>query len=192
MEIKDEKREIRKRVLALRDSLSREEWERGTLLVTERLLGHQWFYGCEDFLCFASYGSEIGTGELIEEALRLGKRVYAPKVERSGGVPSMEFYRIFSREELTGGFRGIPEPSGETERYVCSEKRAEKTLLLMPGAAFDGCKNRIGYGKGFYDRYLADKEALRLHSVAIGFRCQLVEEIPAEETDIRPYQVICV
>lgn len=187
-----DKREIRKRILACRDSLSREEWERGTLLVTERLLGHQWFYGCEDFLCFVSYGSEIGTAELIDEALRLGKRVFVPRVERCGDEPSMEFYRIFSREELSGGYRGIPEPAGETERYVYSEERAEKTLLLMPGAAFDGCRNRIGYGKGFYDRYLADKETLRLHSVAIGFRCQMVEQIPAEETDIRPYQVICV
>lgn len=190
--MKESKGEIRKRILALRDSMTYEERAKGTLLVTERILGHQWFYGCEDFLCFVSFGSEIGTQELIDEALRRNKRVFVPRVEQGKDTSELEFYRIFSREELVPGYRGIPEPSGETESYAYSGKRAGKTLLLMPGAAFDGYRNRLGYGKGFYDRYLADKEALQLRSVAIGFRCQLVEEIPSEKTDIRPYQVICV
>lgn len=190
--MKENKGEIRKRILVLRDNMASEERARGTLLVTERILGHQWFYNCEDFLCFVSFGSEIGTQELIDEALRRGKRTFVPRVEQGKDDSVMEFYRIFSREELVPGYRGIPEPSGETESYVYSGERASKTLFLMPGAAFDRSRNRIGYGKGFYDRYLADKEALQLHSVAIGFQCQLVEEIPAEKTDIRPYQVICV
>lgn len=187
----ESKHEIRKCVLALREQLSDEERERGELLLTERILGHQWFYGSEDFLCFVSYGSEIGTHSLIEEAFRLGKRVYAPKVE-SGEEPVMEFYRISSLDELETGYKGIPEPSGKTEKYVYFAERAEKTLLLMPGAAFDRYHNRLGYGKGFYDRYLAGKEALQLRSIAVGFKCQLVEELPAEKTDIKPYQVICV
>jgi len=189
----ESKGEIRKRVLGVRDRLSREEWERGTCLCTERILGHQWFYGCEDFLCFVSFGSEIGTKELIGEALRLGKRVFVPKVERrgmSGAV--MEFYRIWDMGELSPGYGGILEPSDRAERYIYTAERAERTLMLMPGVAFDAFRNRIGYGKGFYDRYLTEREGLKTRTIAVGFHCQLVERIPGEETDVRPYQVICV
>ena len=59
-------------------------------------------------------------------------------------------------------------------------------------AVFDKMRNRIGYGKGFYDRFLADKENLQLRAIGVGFACQLVEELPSEAWDIKPYQVICV
>ena len=103
----------------------------------------------------------------------------------------MTFYRIGGIGELIRGYRGIPEPVGNTERY-CGGEQAEKTLLLMPGVAFDRRRNRIGYGKGFYDRFLAKHSELQSRSIGVGYECQLVEEFPAEETDIRPCQVICV
>lgn len=185
------KNEIRKRILAFRDLMSPEERERGTLLMTDRILGHQWFYRCEDFLCFVSFGSEIGTEKLIQEALRQGKHTFVPRVIQKNSKPVMEFYRITSPEELIPGYRGIREPSGESEKYVYTQERAEKTLMLMPGVAFDCYRNRIGYGKGFYDRYLMDKDSLQLRTLAVGFKCQLVEEIPSDKTDIKPYQVLC-
>ena len=49
--------------------------------MTERILGHQWFYGAESILGFAGFGSEIDTSELLKEALRTGKRLYLPRVE---------------------------------------------------------------------------------------------------------------
>lgn len=189
-----DKRTIRRAALAVRDGMSGEERKKGSLLLTERILGHQWFYGSEEILCFVSYGSEIDTGEIISEALRLKKKVYVPKVISFGEEEQLEmdFYRITSTEDLREGYKGILEPLGDTESYQYTPERAAHTLMLMPGAAFDGLRNRIGYGKGFYDRYLADKEALQLRTIAVGFKCQLVEEIPAQDTDIRPYQVICV
>lgn len=186
---KESKQEIRKRILGCREALSPEERVQGTLLLTERILGHQWFYLSDFLLAYAGYGSEIGTEEILREALRKGKGVYLPKAQEDG---SMHFYRIQSVEDLRPGFRGIPEPSGETEEYLYSPSVAERTLMLMPGVAFDGYRNRIGYGRGFYDRYLADKPKLQLRTIGVGFRCQLVEEIPGEERDVRPYQVICV
>lgn len=183
-----DKREIRQRVLKIRDAMSDGERMRSSLLLTERILGHQWFYRAENLLCFVNYGSEISTEEIILEALHKGKKVFVPKVVDA----DMKFYRIRSMEELIVGYKGIREPKGDSEEYVYSDENAEKNLLLMPGVAFDQYRNRIGYGKGFYDRYLSDKEALQLHSIAVGFQCQLVEEIPTEENDIKPYQVICV
>lgn len=183
-----EKKKIRKEVLARRDALSKEERDRATCLITDRIVGHQWFYRAQTLLCFVSYGSEIPTGDIIEEALRKGKKVFVPRVEGE----NMNFYRILSLEELTEGYRGIPEPDGTGEVYRYCPGEQEETLMLMPGVAFDSLRRRIGYGKGFYDRYLEDKEELQLHTIAIGFQCQLVEEIPQEERDIRPYQVITV
>ena len=187
-EIQAWKRNIRREILGRREQLSPEERRVASCILADRIIGHQWFYRSEELLIFISYGSEADTSELIEEALRTGKKVYVPRIEQE----EMHFYRICSMEETEPGYKGIREPDGTGEKYEYPPQRAEHSLMIMPGVAFDLYKNRIGYGKGFYDRYLADKEVLRLRTIAIGFRCQLVERIPALECDIRPYQVIVV
>lgn len=206
-ELTEKKKELRRKVLKLRKELSEEERKKAALLLTERLAGHQWFYSAEYFLGFVGYGSEIDTRGILQEALDRGKKVYVPRVEGE----EMVFYRIRSLEELLSGYKGIPEPAGDTEvfryeefwteedavtgnglRQYGSSHKLQHVLMLMPGVAFDLYHNRMGYGKGFYDRFLSSKEALRLRTVGVGFRCQLVEEVPAEEHDVKPYQVICV
>ena len=183
-----EKRALRREILKKRDALTPSQQERAEILITERILGHQWFYGSEILLGFASYGSEIQTRQILEEALKKGKRVYLPKVEND----EMNFYRLRDLSELTEGYRGILEPDGHTEKFVYETESAGKTLLLMPGVAFDPYRSRMGYGKGFYDRFLADKEGLWIRSIAIGHACQMVDRLPAEEHDVKPYQVITV
>lgn len=182
------KSEVRRRILKIRDSLTEEQKNRAAFLLTERILGHQWYYLSDVILCYVSFGSEISTWEIIQEALSTGKKVYLPRVEGK----DMNFYRVLDMTELVSGYKGILEPKPNNDRYEYSEQAAEKTLLLMPGVAFDGYRNRIGYGKGYYDRFLADKPDLQIRSIAIGFKCQMVEELPAEEKDIKPYQVILV
>lgn len=186
--IREEKKLLRKEILSRRDALTESERERGKLLITERILGHQWYYLSNRILSFVSYGSEICTTEILENALQDGKEVYVPKVEGR----EIGFYRIRSLTELKEGYKGIREPQGNTESYVFTPENAAGSLFLMPGSVFDPLGNRLGYGGGFYDRYLADKEALRLRSIAVGFRCQQAKEVPVEETDIKPYQVILV
>lgn len=182
------KSEIRSRILKVRNALTEEERKRGAFLLTERILRHQWYCQSDTILCYADYGSEISTKELIREALSAGKKVFLPRVEGQ----NMTFYRIETLAELVQGYKGISEPKGDTESYCREEQVVEKTLLLMPGVAFDRYRNRIGYGKGFYDRFLADNPELQMRTIAVGYQCQLLEELPAEETDIRPCQVICV
>lgn len=185
--IAEEKKHIRHEILKKRSELSIEERTKASLVITDRIIGHQWFYRADVILTFVGYGSEVDTTGIINEALRCGKKVYAPRVCAS----EMNFYRIFSFNDLLRGYKGIPEPSGMSEKYDFYSRAAEeKTLLLMPGVAFDMEKNRIGYGKGFYDRFLQDKEELRLHSIAIGFSCQIVDKIPCGEHDVKPYQLI--
>lgn len=202
------KMDIRRETLKRRNELSAQERDRASMLLTEKILGHQWYYLSDIILGFASYGTEIDTSEILEDALKKGKKVYLPKVLED----DMIFYRIEGMDDLQEGYRGIPEPVGDTEIFdfedlyhkfatkencnrdnvVTREDVVKNVLMLMPGAAFDVMRNRIGYGKGFYDRYLQDKEALQLRTIAVGFQCQIVEKIPADEFDVRPYQVICV
>ena len=160
--------------------------------MTERILGHQWFYRSDIFLCYASYGSEIDTYELINEAICRKKLVFLPKVTRVSEKPEICFYRVADLSELSPGYKGIPEPADNTREYVYDPADSERTLLLMPGVAFDRFRNRLGYGKGYYDGFLAKKDALCQRTIAVGFKCQLLEEIPPRTGDIRPYQVICV
>ena len=181
--IREEKKLLRKEILSCRDALTEAERERGKLLITERILGHQWYYLSDKILSFVSYGSEICTTEILENALQDGKEVYVPKVEGR----EMKFYRIRSLTELKEGYKGIREPQGNTESYVFTPENAAGSLFLMPGSVFDPLGNRLGYGGGFYDRYLADKEALRLRSIAVGFRCQQAEEVPVEESRPMPF-----
>lgn len=186
MEQRKTKKELRSEALKKRNAMTDEERLRASVMMTERLLGHQWFYLSDTILGFASYGSEISTDELIAEALKLGKKVYLPKICGE----DMVFYRIHSTEDLIVGYKGIREPKGDTVGYVYDAACANKILMLMPGVAFDDMRNRIGYGKGFYDRFLSDKPDLQLRTIAIGFKCQHVEDIPVCDNDIRPYQVI--
>lgn len=186
MEIK--KADIRREVLQYRKALDEVQRQKASIILAERILGHQWYYLSENLLGFVPYGSEIDVREILEDALKRGKKLYLPKVLGE----EMEFFRVTSLNELQSGYRGILEPAGNTECFVYDEDLAEKTLMLMPGAAFDKERNRIGYGKGYYDKYLLEKPNLQVRTIGVGFACQMVEQIPSQEWDIRPYQVICV
>ena len=203
MNVKEQKRAIRKEILAKRDALPMQERKMADMAMADRIIGHQWFYGAEVLLAFVNYGSEIGTEEIIEEALRKGKKVFVPRIEKvlngaDGSLTEakaediMNFYHITSVNQLIAGYKGIPEPDGTTEGFDYNTYKERRMLLLMPGVAFDIYGNRMGYGKGFYDRFLRNKELLQTYSIGIGYKCQRVDFIPVEEHDLKPYQVILV
>ena len=181
-----DKKSLRKEMLVKRANITQEERTKAEVLIYEKLFGHLWFYKAQNILLYVSYGSELSTVELIKEALRQSKNVYAPKVVGK----EMHFYRIHRFEDLSEGYKGILEPSSDSEEFQAIPEREEDTLMIMPGVAFDYFRNRLGYGGGYYDRYLADKPYL--HTIAIGFCCQMTDLIEAEETDIRPGQIICM
>ena len=182
------KRELRKAVLTRRDALSEKEQKAAEVLLTERICSHPCFTSADILLAFVSYGSEIHTIQILMEAWKLGKKVFVPKVE----ADRMIFYRIYSMEELVEGYKGIREPKGDGESFQYASSEAERICMLVPGVAFDQERNRMGYGKGFYDRFLADKPKLQLRTIGICHTCQMVESLPAEEWDIKPQEVIAV
>jgi 5-formyltetrahydrofolate cyclo-ligase len=189
MDLKEQKRLIRREVLAKRDALPVEQRRLADMAVADRIIGHQWFYGAEVLLAFVNYGSEIGTVEMIEEALRKEKKVFVPRIEKvlnedscgsSGYVKrdTMNFYRITSMEQLVAGYKGIPEPDGTTECFDYEKYKECRMLLLMPGVAFDMYGNRMGYGKGFYDRFLSHFDGI---AAGIAYSACISEEPVAFE-----------
>ncbi len=182
------KSKIRKTVLEKRAGLTEEERLEASVRMAERLLSHEWFREAEYILLFVGYRSEISTCKLIQNCLDIGKRVFLPKVQGA----EIEFYEIHSLKDISEGYKGIPEPKDDRPCFRFREEVAQKTLMIMPGVAFDHQRNRIGYGKGFYDKYLARYPGLQPRTIAVGFRCQIVEHISADEKDIKPSQVIAI
>ncbi len=198
--LEEKKKQLRRQMKALRDAISEAERERARVLITERILGHQWFYGANRVLAFMPFGSEIDITEILQETIRQGKDLYLPRTEGA----QIRFYRVRDLKDLVPGTYGIlepPAPADEGEslyRYDPGEEALRgdarfPELCIMPGLAFDVTKARLGYGGGYYDRFLADKFLLSLQSIAVGFACQQVPELlPVLPSDVRPGQVILV
>lgn len=172
------KKDIRKIVLARRSQMATEEWAQKSHRIYESVITHPFFLESEEIYCYVDYRKEVETKKIIETAWKLGKKVAVPKVE----ADEMSFYYIHSFDELEEGYRQILEP--------ISQEKADgmQGLLFMPGVAFDSMRNRIGYGKGFYDAYC--KKHLLQKRIALGFELQLVEKIPAEPFDWKPDALI--
>ena len=100
----------------------------------------------------------------------------------------MRFYRIQSLAELKEGYKGILEPEGNTESYEYAPEEAANCLLLMPGSIFDPLGNRMGYGGGFYDRYLEQHPVF--YKAAVAFSFQIVDHIETESYDLKPDCII--
>ncbi|MBS6195774.1 MAG: 5-formyltetrahydrofolate cyclo-ligase [Clostridiales bacterium] len=170
---------IRKEIYKRRKAASAETVAADSHEICKALTGLEEFSGAEWIYLYIDCKNEVMTGEIMERALQMGKRVAAPKVIGK----DMVFYEIFSREDLEPGYFGIPEP-----REGLKEAVGEEGLLLMPGVAFDREKHRVGYGGGFYDRYL--EKHTGHFKAAVAFEFQMMDQVPTEPTDILPDLVI--
>jgi 5-formyltetrahydrofolate cyclo-ligase len=186
----ESKQEIRKRIVLKRSTLSDKERQKKSDIICDKVINNALFLKAEIILCYADFNGEVATRGIIEKAFELGKRVAVPKVNGE----DMEFYYIHSFEELEVGTFGILEPADIETNCVkvvtdnikngnMSEDN-KKVLVIMPCVAFDDKCNRIGYGKGYYDRYLSEHRAFR--RIALAFDIQCVPSVPHDERDIRP------
>jgi glutamate-5-semialdehyde dehydrogenase len=183
------KKAIRQKALKRRNALSEEQRKQYSDHIAERLY-QLWEYDQADcILIYAGYQTEAATDGIILHSLQRGKEVYCPRVT---GDNTMEFFRITSLADLEPGYRGIREPVGVLpggDTCFSGVRGKNKTLMIMPLTAFDTQRNRIGYGKGFYDRYLKRYEGIA--TAALAFEEQRWEAgIPAEPLDIRPDSII--
>lgn len=122
---------------------------------------------------YLPYNQEVRTVPMLEQALRDGKRVAVPKVYGD----EMKFLYLDDLSKVSKGYAGIPEPIADEP--VADDETA---LVLMPGLAFDPAGHRIGYGGGFYDKFLAAEP--NHPTLALCYEFQMLPELHTEEHDI--------
>lgn len=198
----DEKKIFRKQMLAKRDAIPPENRIEADRLRNEIIRTWEVYQSAELLLFYVSYRSEADTIQLLKQALAEGRNVAVPKVEGK----EMVFYRITEFSQLVEGYRGILEPdikkvvpiTKARERSKAQDTKGQtvktfgklgegrlpkRTLLFVPGCAFDEQGGRMGYGGGFYDRFMEKYPDVK--RVALSYEMQLVDIVPCEIHDRR-------
>lgn len=169
----ESKKDIRKRILDVRASLSQHSRDIKNQAIIDKVVKHPFFLSADYVYCYVDYNSEVATGNLIKKAWESGKKVAVPKIE--GDI--MRFYIIHDFSDLAIGYRGILEPK---TNVLAVDSNA---LVVMPGVAFDKNRHRVGYGKGYYDKFLNHHNG---QTIALAYELQIVDSIPANRHDIFP------
>lgn len=179
---------IRKEIISKRDSLTSQEISDKSKVIANKLISAYEYKNAENILIYASMRSEVITDGIIDDALKSGINVFCPKcIDKDNGV--MVFYKIDSLDDLKECYYGIREPEYTSDSEVFDDtKDIDKTLVIVPGVAFDRCGNRIGYKGGYYDRFLSKYPLIK--TIALAFELQMVDRIPADAHDIPVLQVI--
>ena len=175
----ESKKDIRKRVLTQRTEMMRKDWEEKSYYIYQKVVTHPFFLRADIVFCYVDYRNEVGTRSIIEKAWKENKKVAIPKVEGD----EMSFYFIHSFDDVEEGYKGILEPSSNDNAVP-----SENSIVIMPGAVFDKNCNRIGYGRGYYDKFLHKYPYCK--TLALSFELQIIENVPAEDFDKRPEYVI--
>lgn len=172
-----EKRMIREKVLSLRAALTEEERALKSLKIRDVVLNLEEFRQAHTVMLFLNFRDEVETTSLAEKVLESGKTLVLPRCAPKGVLIPAEVKDL--KTDLEAGTWGIREPKKENLREV---NPLDIDLLFMPGAAFDLNGNRLGYGGGYYDRFL---ERLRenIPKIALAFSCQIVDQVPVEPFD---------
>ncbi|MDY2630147.1 MAG: 5-formyltetrahydrofolate cyclo-ligase [Clostridium sp.] len=174
---KEEKKILRNKILIIRNSLDKEVKEAMDDEIYNKLITSDLYIKAKNIFIYLSFGSEIQTNNIITKALRDGKEVYIPKVYKKNKL--MKAVRLKSFNDLKENSMGILEPIDDSN-YI--DKR-EIDLILVPGVVFDLNGNRIGYGGGYYDRYLQDIKEIR-NKVVLAYDLQIVDSINPDIHDI--------
>lgn len=163
------RREIRekKRAMTPQQILEKSLALRDMFLATDAYKNAKWIYG------YLSYNQEVRTLPILEAALADGKQVAVPKVFGD----SMKFIALPDLTRVAKGYAGIPEPVDDGP--IAHDTHA---LVLMPGLAFDKSGRRVGYGGGFYDRFLSREP--EHPTIALCYDFQLFDRLETEEFDI--------
>lgn len=174
--MKEEKRALRRRFLNLRAAMTEGERQDCDRAIAERFLALPEYAAAETLLLYASYGCEVDTYAIARAAIRDGKSVAYPLCDAASHT--MRFL-ICPPDGLVPGYRGIPEPpDGSHEVCLC-----KSAVCVLPGLAFDREGHRLGYGGGFYDRFLEE-----FRGVTVGLARFVADSLPAESHDI-PCQI---
>jgi 5-formyltetrahydrofolate cyclo-ligase len=172
----DAKKAIRSRYLDIRRNLPAEEVASKSRLIAERLRALESFRRADTYLCYvSSKDNEVDTHDLIRSLLAEGRTVLVPIAERNG---TLLWSRMLDLEEMSLSRFGILEPRPECRRPT---RPPEDALVIVPGIAFTRDGYRIGYGGGYYDRFLATHPGTK---IALAFEVQLAPSFERSPHDV--------
>ncbi len=178
-----EKNEIRKSIKDLKKHLPESDQKGYSERILEQLYNIPEFKKCKMIFSYVSFNQEVITTSLIKTAFEHGKKTAVPKITNEG----MKFFFINSFEDLKPGVLGILEPTTKEEAIPAP---LEENLVIVPGLAFDEHKNRIGYGKGYYDSFFAKYQSYPLIKIALAYDFQILKKVPADDFDIKVDSII--
>jgi len=176
-----EKQKIRKQMLLLRDGMTREEVEFLSKEIIDRVYSMQQFKESNLIMSYVNFRNEVKTVDFIDKCISLGKKVAVPKIVDTGEKrQEIIAVQITGVSHLAKGKFGILEP-GEKNLAVIDPSCLD--FIVVPGIAFDLNKNRLGFGKGFYDRFLS-RTNTRCIKVGLAYEMQIIESLPFSHYDI--------
>lgn len=172
------KKKLRKEIQEKRDSIPITDRKKRSKIIAEKFHNTNYYADSNNILTYYPFGSEIDTAIVISQALKNNKSIILPKVY---GQELKLYYVDKLPEQLERGQYGIMEP---IPHFCKPAEIKDIDLVVIPGLGFDKNLNRLGYGKGFFDRLLAliPKEVKK---IALCFDVQVVENIPISEHDIK-------
>lgn len=174
------KKELRSQIRQKKRAMTPEEIERASLRLAEQFRNSELYRNADTIYGYLPYNQEVRTVGMLQQALKDGKKVAVPKVFGD----DMKFIYITEFENgIAKGYCGIPEPIADGP--VAEERHA---LVLMPGLCFDPQGHRIGYGGGFYDKFLAREP--EHPTIALCYAFQMCPHLETDTYDIPVDQVL--
>ena len=168
-----DKKTLRKIIREQKQAMTQEQIETASEKLAKMFLETELYHQAKTLYGYLPYNQEVRTVPILEQALADGKKVAVPKVYGD----EMKFIYLTDLTQVACGYAGIPEPIADVP-----EGNDPTALVLMPGMAFDREGHRIGYGGGFYDKFLAEEP--QHPTIALCYEFQMVEDLPTEEFDI--------
>ena len=178
-----DKKQIREYIKAEKAKLTEAQIIEKSRCIIENVIKLPEYKEAECIFTYVNFNEEVITTAFIDESLRRRKRVFVPKVFKEQ-ISFMEFIEIEDLSELEAGYMGVPEPIKGLEAAT----KCRKGLFIMPGLAFDRHFHRVGYGGGFYDRFLSAPHEFQ--TVAVAYDFQLMDSVPYEAHDLKPQMII--
>ncbi|WP_195266102.1 5-formyltetrahydrofolate cyclo-ligase [Clostridium sp. 1001275B_160808_H3] len=180
---KEEKRVLRNKILEIRDSLDNSKKEIMDTKIFNELINTELYKKASNIFIYISFSNEINTINIIEKAFEDRKNVFIPKVYKDEKY--MKAIKLNSFDELKKNSMGILEPIDDSD-YI---EKENIDLIVVPGVVFDNECNRIGYGGGYYDRYLNEIKS-KENKIALAYDLQVVDKIECEAHDIKVDYII--
>ena len=177
----DQRKNLRRIQLAARERISPAERTTANASITHIFFSLQLLSDARLFFVYCSYRSEVETYQLMQQAIAIGKKICVPRTAPTLG--QMQAVTITDPLlDLAPGFKGIPEPRDT----ICTNgliAAPSIEIAVIPGVAFDLSGNRLGYGCGYYDKFLS-LEAPQACRVGLAYSCQVVDTLPVQPHDV--------